>query len=170
MDWYLWVLIGFVIYNFLFLFIYLWKTEGIYNFRCFVAQTFVSIIGTILFLIIPFLWIYIFIKFLELSDKDKDNHEETFTIHNLTKENKITLRQMGFQEGKFVSWHNLEYSGFRWRNVSARIIVSYNGRVLVQGRQDENMKTIVSIIRNLPKPKPKPIVKGEKESEVNENI
>jgi hypothetical protein len=155
MDWYLWVLIGFVIYNFLFLFIYIWKTKDVDNF---------TIIATILFLIIPFLWIYIFIKFIELSDKDKDNHEETFTIHNLTKENKITLRQMGFQEGKFVSSHNLDYSGFRWWNASARIIVLYNGRVLVQGRQDENTKTIVSIIRNLPKP----IVKEEKESEVNE--
>ncbi len=165
MDWYLWVLIGFVIYNFLFLFIYLWVSSGIFTFKSFMIDIFASIIITIVLLIIPFLWIYIFIKFIELSDKDKDNHEETFTIHNLTKENKITLRQMGFQEGKFVSWHNLEYSGFRWRNVSARIIVSYNGRVLVQGRQDENMKTIVSIIKNLPKPKPKPIVKEEKESE-----
>lgn len=170
MDWYLWVLIGFVIYNFLFLFIYIWVDLGNFTFKSFMIYIFASIIITILFLIIPFLWIYIFIKFIELSDKDKDNHEETFTIHNLTKENKITLRQMGFQEGKFVSSHNLDYSGFRWWNVSARIIVSYNGRVLVQGRQDENTKTIVSIIRNLPKPKPKPIVKGEKESEVNENI
>lgn len=159
MVWYLWVLFGFVVYNFLFIFIYLWKTGGIDNFKDFVVSTCVSIIATIVFLIIPFLWIYIFIKF------DKDNHEETFTIHNLTKENKITLRQMGFQEGKFVSSHNLDYSGFRW-NDSARIIVLYNGRVLVQGKQDDKIKAIVSIIRNLPKPKP--IVKGEKGSEVNE--
>lgn len=163
MDWYLWVLIGFVIYNFLFVFIYFWKRGGIDNFKDFMVHTFGSIIATILFLIIPFLWIYIFIKFIELSDKDKDNHEETFTIHNLTKENKITLRQMGFQEGKFVSSHNLDYSGFRLKD-SARIIVLYNGRVLVQGRQDKNTKTIVSIIKGLPRP----IVKEEKESEVNE--
>lgn len=167
MDWYLWVLLAFASYNFVFVFIYLWVSSGIFTFKSFIIDIFASIITSVVFLIIPFLWIYIFIKFIELSDKDKDNHEETFTIHNLTKENKITLRQMGFQEGKFVSTHNLEYSGFRWRNVSARIIVSYNGRVLVQGRQDENMKTIVSIIKNLPKPKPKPIVKEEKESEVN---
>jgi len=165
MDWYLWVLLAFASYNFVFVFIYRWVSSGIFTFKSFIIDIFASIIITIVLLIIPFLWIYIFIKFIELSDKDKDNHEETFTIHNLTKENKITLRQMGFQEGKFVSWHNLEYSGFRWRNFSARIIVSYNGRVLVQGRQDENMKTIVSIIKNLPKPKSKPIVKEEKESE-----
>lgn len=165
MDWYLWVLLAFASYNFVFVFIYLWVSSGIFTFKSFIIDIFASIITSVVFLIIPFLWIYIFIKFIELSDKDKDNHEETFTIHNLTKENKITLRQMGFQEGKFVSTHNLDYSGFRWRNASARIIVLYNGRVLVQGRQDENTKTIVSIIRNLPKPKPKPIVKEEKESE-----
>ena len=166
MDWYLWVLLGLVVYNFLFLFIWTCKeNKGIGSFKDFIFAILVSIMFTVIFTLVPFLWIYIFVKWIDLLYDDIHNREETFTIHNLTKENKITLRQMGFQEGKVVSSHNLDYSGFRL-NDSARIIVLYNGRVLVQGRQDENTKTIVSIIKKLPEPKP--IVKEAKESEVNE--
>ena len=77
--------------------------------------------------------------------------EETFTIHPLTEENKITLRQIGFKEGRFVSHSNIDYEGFRYGY--GRITVCNDGRVCIWCGDVKNKKHLIEIIKNLPNKK-----------------
>lgn len=71
-----------------------------------------------------------------------------FEIAPLTEANKIALRQIGFQEGKFVSFSNIEYEGFRYKY--GRITVCNDGRVCVWDKYIKDGKHLVELIKNLP--------------------
>lgn len=82
---------------------------------------------------------------------------ETFTIHELTEENRIALRQLGFEEGKFINRSNIAYEGFRKRFFKGRAIISVcnDGRVSIWGERGEEVKVIINQIRLLPEGEPK---------------
>lgn len=75
----------------------------------------------------------------------------TFTIHKLTDKNKITLEQLGFKYGSFVSRQNINYRGYRYGR--GTIIVLPNGRVshIHKKLLNAEEKAIVGIVANLPK-------------------
>ena len=75
----------------------------------------------------------------------------SFDIHKLTDKNKITLEQLGFEYGRFLSRHNIDYRGYRYNR--GRIIVLPNGRVSYRHKKLLNAeeKAIVDIVAKLPK-------------------
>ncbi len=80
-----------------------------------------------------------------------DQSIRSFDIHELTDKNKITLEQLGFEYGSFLSRDNIDYTGYRYNR--GRIIVLPNGRVSYRHRKrlsaEEN--TIVDMVAKLPK-------------------
>ena len=105
-----------------------------------------SLIGLpIIILLTPF-WTIIAEKFNDMGIDDYKR--KTFTIHKLTRENKIALKQMGFEYGDFVSTSNLDYKGFR-RGFGS-IIVLPNGRVNYSSKLNDKEKVIIEIIKLLP--------------------
>jgi len=162
MEWYLWLLIGYtalVFLNVLALFII--KREYIGFFGTILIFVVILLIGLIA---TPFLWLIDFARFCLY----KTPSYKTWTIHELTEDNKTTLRQLGFQEGHFVSNNNLDYDGFRYNK--GEICVLYNGRINVKYlRMTTNKQDyLFKIIKELPKNeeekiKPKrPYVRKEK--------
>jgi hypothetical protein len=97
--------------------------------------------------ITPFLMIIAPVYF-SLNDTYKT---KVFTIHKLTTKNRTTLEQLGFIKGNFISTENLDYKGFRNKELDIR--VQYNGRVSVKYlyRLSREQKYMINIIRNLPK-------------------
>lgn len=99
-------------------------------------------------LVTPFLWLVVF---YELLTFDRHGYE-TFTIHELTEDNKTTLRNLGFQEGNFVSNENCDFSGFRVQD-NLNIKIQYNGRVAVKYLYalNKEQKIMIKLIKNLPR-------------------
>ena len=161
MELYLWLLIGYgtlVALNVLFVSI----KKGSYGFF---TNILLFIIAFIVGLVItPILCLIAFARFCLYNTPSY----KTYTIHELTEDNKTTLRQLGFQEGHFVSNNNLDYDGFRYNK--GEICVLYNGRINVKYlRMTTNKQDyLFKIIKELPKNeeekiKPKrPYVRKEK--------
>ena len=72
----------------------------------------------------------------------KKNWDNT---HKLTRENKIALKQMGFEYGDFVSTSNLSHKGFA--SGFGSIIVLPNGRVNYSSKLNDKEKVIIEIIK-----------------------
>jgi hypothetical protein len=145
MEWYFWLLIGYGIL------IFINTVVGYYQSIKSKSLTdiFLIIIGFIVGLLFtPLLWLVAWHNYATF----KTPQYKTFTIHELTEENKITLRELGFQEGEFVSNNNLDYKGFRYNR--GEISVLYNGRVSIKYlyRMSKEQKHLMQQIKNLPKP------------------
>jgi hypothetical protein len=145
MEWYLWLIIvyGVLIFvNTLFGII-----ESYDRFRWKIIFEFIAVFIMGIF-ITPILWLAGFFVF----GTDKAKNYKTFTIHELTEENKNTLRQLGFQEGEFVSENNIYYKGFRYGY--GLIGISYNGRVFAKYDYalSKKQKHLMKQIKNLPRP------------------
>lgn len=86
-----------------------------------------------------------------VDEQYRDQSIRSFDIHELTDKNKITLEQLGFEYGSFLSQHNIDYTGYRYNR--GRIIVLPNGRVSYRHRKllsaEEN--AIVDMVAKLPK-------------------
>ena len=123
MEWYMWLGIGYgslVFLNVLWTFI----IKGSYGFFTNISLFIVAyIIGLV---VTPILCLIAFARFMLY----KTPSYKTWTIHELTEDNKTTLRQLGFQEGHFISNNNLDYDGFRYNK--GEIWVLYNGRIGVK--------------------------------------
>lgn len=141
-----WVLV--VIYlalSFVLWLIFVKRTD--YKISSFKGVLIVILLFPICLIAMPFVWTYVFIKFFYLVDK---HTYTTFTIHALTEENRITLKQLGFKEGIFVSATNFEYDGFRKCIDNVTISVCNNGRVSVHGIIKSESAVLLKIIRALP--------------------
>ena len=140
-----WILVIYLVLSFVSWFIFVKRMD------CKVSSFRDVLVVILLFLIcliaMPFVWTYVFIKFLDLVDK---HTYTTFTIHALTEENRITLKQLGFKEGIFVSATNFEYDGFKKCIGSVTISVCNNGRVSVHGIIRPESAVLLNIIRALP--------------------
>ena len=101
------------------------------------------------FALMPFILLIAPFYFID----NKNPRYKTFTIHELTDDNKTTLKNLGFQEGEFVSNNNIDYKGFRYNH--GDIIVQHNGRVAVKYLYVISIekKHIIKQIKNLPKDK-----------------
>lgn len=143
--WWWWVLVIYLVLSFVLWIIFIKRID------CKISSFRDGLIVILLFLIcliaMPFVWTYVFIKFLDLVDK---HTYTTFTIHPLTEENRITLKQLGFKESIFVSATNFEYDGFRKCIGSVTISVCNNGRVSVHGVMRSESEVLLNIIRALP--------------------
>ena len=145
MEWY-WILLiayGVLIFlNTLDIYIFKTKHKGLDDILVF------PIIFLIGVLITPFLWIISFAYFIG----NRASNSETFTIHKLTEENKIALRELGFSEGSFVSAENISYQGFR--NLSQGIRILYNGRVSIRYKYtlSRKQKFLIKQIKSLKDP------------------
>jgi hypothetical protein len=145
MEWYFWLLIGYGVLIFINTMVgYIKETK-----RKKLSDIFrIFIVFFIGLFIAPFLWLvswYVFVIY--------DTHSyKTFTIHELTEENKVTLRELGFKEGEFISNNNIDYKGFRYGY--GLIGVQYNGRVFIKYlyRMSKEQKHLMQQIKNLPKP------------------
>lgn len=142
------ILIAYFVYNYLFALIYLIKVEAI-------RWKFGYVFGMLLFLIpftifmmitTPFVGIMWFAKAINRIKID------TFTIHNLTEENKIALRQLCFYEGTFVSAANFVYDGFRKKIGTTRIYISNDGYVCIWGDLTKEVKFYKERIKALREP------------------
>jgi hypothetical protein len=91
---------------------------------------------------------YVFVGFITLLFHS-GSERYTFTVHPLTRNNKILLRELGFNEGEFISEVNLEYEGFRYGR-SADIIVCYNGRISYKRGLNKKCHVIIQQLRELP--------------------
>lgn len=118
------------------------------HFRYYISFILVLLVWVILIPVGIFIWPIFLYKILV---DNKWTVENTFTIHPLTEENKITLRQIGFEEGRFVSHSNIYYDGFRYGY--GRIIVCNDGRVCIWRDDIKNKKHLIEIIKNLPNKK-----------------
>ena len=122
-----WVLVIYLVLSFVAWFIFVKRIDCKFHLLgCFDCNSFIFIC----LIAMPFVWTYVFIKFLDLVDK---HTYTTFTIHALTEENRITLKQLGFKEGIFVSATNFEYDGFKKCIGNVTISVCNNGRISVYG-------------------------------------
>ncbi|MCK9319857.1 hypothetical protein [Methanoculleus sp.] len=145
MEWYLWLLIGYgslIFLNVLALFII--KNETIGFFGTILLFIIMLLLGLI---ITPFLWLMAFARFCLY----KTPSYKIYTIHKLTEENKTTLRQLGFQEGEFVSNNNLDYEGFRLGK--GDIYITLNGRMGIKYRYFTSVEQdyYFKILKALPK-------------------
>ena len=144
MEWYLWLLIGYASWVFLTVLISLFTSRN-YGFW---YSIFIFVVAFLYGLIVsPFLWLISLYRYLRY---DKPSYK-TCTIHELTEDNKTTLRQLGFQEGSFVSNNNLDYDGFRYNK--GEIYVLYNGRIGVKYLRmtSTTQNHLFKIIKALPK-------------------
>ena len=146
MNIYLIILLSYVAFICLFGLILLRKSLGCSIFsKYFGSFILLGLMWTVLIPIFMIIWPYFLWKYLE-----EDAVEKTFTIHPLTEENKITLRQLGFLEGKLWSKANIEFDGFKLN----KITVCNDGRVCVWRGLQEDLKYLIKVIKNLPnKPK-----------------
>lgn len=142
MNIYLIILLSYVVFICLFGLILLRKSLGQSIFsKYFFPFILVSLLWLVLIPIFMIIWPYFLWKYLE-----EDAVEKTFTIHPLTEENKITLRQLGFLEGKLWSKANIEFDGFKLN----KITVCNDGRVCVWRGLQEDLKYLIKVIKNLP--------------------
>lgn len=100
----------------------------------------------------PFLWLTTLYKYLVNNEVKYDS----FTIHELTDENKEALRQMGFHEGEY-NIHDIKFSGFKYYSLESRnelIGIQNTGGVFVtySNRKSKELKQLQRIIRNLTNP------------------
>lgn len=146
MNTYLWILIGYLAFIYFFGLILLRKSLGCSIFSKYFGEF--ILLGLMWIVLIPIfmiIWPYFLWKYLE-----DDAVEKTFTIHPLTEENKITLRQLGFLEGKLWSKANIEFDGFKFN----KITVCNDGRVCVWRGLPQDLKYLIKVIKDLPdKPK-----------------
>jgi hypothetical protein len=151
-NWY-WFLIGYYVFCFIYLVVVAKTREKVKFFdqgffTGIITSIIVMLLTLYLMIILPFVWI---IWFTNSVNRIK-SHE--FTIHELTKDNKIALRQIGFEEGKFVSWNNFDYEGFRiYVNGLVgytTISISNNGRVSIKGTLNKEVKVLIKKIKSLP--------------------
>jgi len=146
MEWYLWLLIGYgtlVALNVLWVFV----KKGSYGFF---TNILLFIIAFIVGLVItPILCLIAFARFCLYNTPSY----KTYTIHELTEDNKTTLRELGFQEGDFVSNNNIAYSGFRYKK--GKIYVGYNGRIGVKYVRftSKEQDFLYKVIKELPEDK-----------------
>jgi hypothetical protein len=146
MNIYLIILLSYVAFIFLMGVVGLKIAYGkIRSFTDFIVIVAVSLLWLAIIPVGIFIWPIFLYKILV---DDKWTVEKTFTIHPLTEENKITLRQIGFEEGRFVSHSNIDYEGFRYGY--GRIIVCNDGRVCIWCGDVKNKKHLIEIIKNLP--------------------
>lgn len=143
--WWWWVLVIYLVLSFVAWFIFVKRLDC--KLSSFKDVLIVILLFFICLIAMPFVWTYVFIKFLDLVDK---HTYTTFTIHALTEENRITLKQLGFKEGIFVSATNFEYDGFRKCIGNVTISVCNNGRISVYGVMGHESKVLLNIIRALP--------------------
>ena len=146
------VLIAYFVYSYIFALIYLFKVEGVgggigYNFG---VSLLVIPITIFMMITMPFVGIMWFVKAINRIKMD------TFTIHELTEENKVALRQLWFDEGEFVSASNFVYEGFRKRVGTTKIYISNNGYVCIWGDLTSEVEFYKKTIKCLLKPKPEP--------------
>lgn len=144
MDWYMWLGIGYSSWVFISVAIALMQAnrDGIFDtiFKFIVAFIFGLVVS-------PFLLLFSFYIFL-LYDTPQ---YKTSSIHELTENNKVTLRQLGFDErDEFISNNNISYSGFR-RN-GGNIYIAYNGRIGVKylWRMSKEQKMLFKLLKGLP--------------------
>jgi len=155
MEWYYWVLIGYASFIFLNVQIAVFSNNRYFGVITWIfatlTATLIGIIVTPLLCLISFYYLLTY----------KTPKYKTFTIHELTEENKTTLRQLSFQEGNFVSNNNLDYDGFRYNKGS--IIVKYNGRVGMKylWLMSREQKYLFKKIKELPKEEPRKAKEGE---------
>ena len=145
MNWYIWVIIGYVIYVFVSTFV-AWGISDTRKHWYNVIEVFVAALFSLV--VTPFIWL-VSVFFTWHNDGVQ---YKTFTIHALTQENKVTLKNLGFQEGEFITGSNMTFKGFK--NYSLQVYIQKNGRVSIKYRFFMNMKQkqMVDIIKNLPKP------------------
>jgi len=145
MEWYYWLLIGYGVLIFINTMVSYNKSRS----RKEITDVFILLIIFVLGLVMtPFMWL---ISWFFYTNYNTPSYK-TFTIHELTEENKIALKELGFKEGKWVSNNNIDYSGFRYNGGS--ICVQYNGRVFVKYLWflSREQKFLIDKIRHLPKP------------------
>ena len=144
MEWYLWLLIGYAVWVFLALLVAYIKDMKRKKLSDLFGVIFLYIICLVISPFVMLLSIYYFVV-------DKSKNYETFTIHELSDENKIALKNMGFNEGEYVSYNNFDYKGFR--NVKHNISIQYNGRVSVRYNYSlsREQKHLIRQIKELPR-------------------
>ena len=144
MEWYLWLLIGYAVWVFLALLVAYIKDMKRKKLSHLFAGIFLYIICLVISPFVMLLSIYYFMV-------DKSKNYETFTIHELSDENKIALKNMGFNEGEYVSYNNFDYKGFR--NAKHNISIQYNGRVSVRYNYSlsREQKHLIRQIKELPR-------------------
>lgn len=74
---------------------------------------------------------------------------DSFTISDIDEGLRQTLIHLGFEEGKFVSRANQEYTGFRYRLPGRKITeitVTNTGRVTIWGNQSAHIKELKQIL------------------------
>jgi hypothetical protein len=145
MEWYYWLIIGYAVWVFITAFIKLLTTR---NYGFFVSLGTLILAFFVGLVISPFLWLislYYYFSYKTPSYK-------SFTIHKLSEDNKTTLRNLGFQEGEFVSNNNIDYKGFRYNR--GEVAVQYNGRVFAKYLflLSKEQKHLIAQIKALPKP------------------
>jgi uncharacterized membrane protein len=144
MEWYMWLGIGYLSWVFVSVLI------GLINSRNY------GFFNTILYFIVGFIYGVVvspFLFFISLYTYlmyDTPQYK-TWTIHELTEDNKTTLRQLGFDENvEFISNNNIAYGGFRWNN--GEIYIAYNGRMGVKYlfRMSKEQKMLFKLLKGLP--------------------
>ena len=75
-------------------------------------------------------WITMLLSYAYVLTHNKSEFK-VYTISALTDDQKNVLRQLGFEEGTFISPDNLEYEGFRFNKGDVR--VTNSGRVAFRG-------------------------------------
>jgi len=144
MEWYLWLLIGYGVYVFISVLVAIINAK-VYGFFDFIFKFILAFIVGLA--ISPFLWLISFYIFLGYDTPQY----RTFTTHELTEDNKVTLRQLGFDErDEFISNNNIAYSGFRWNG--GNIYIAYNGKIGVKylWRMSKEQKMLFKLLKELP--------------------
>jgi len=144
MGLYEWLGIGYLSYVFISVVIGLIRAR---KYKFFVAIYLFVVAFIVGVLISPFLWLVSLYVWL-LYDTPQ---YKTWTIHELTEDNKTTLRQLGFDErDEFISNNNISYGGFRWNK--GDIYIAYNGRIGVKYllRMSKEQKMLFNILKELP--------------------
>lgn len=145
MEWYLWLLIGYAVWVFISLVVGYIKDIR----RKKLIHLFYGVFVYITFLVIaPY---YILISLYHFLTDDTTNYE-TFTIHELSEDNKTALKNIGFIEGEYISYNNFDYKGFR--NSQHNISILYNGRISIRygNRLSREQKHLIKQIKALPRP------------------
>ena len=140
----MWLGIGYLSYVFVSVVIGLIRAR---KYKFFVAIYLFVVAFIVGVLISPFLWLVSLYVWL-LYDTPQ---YKTWTIHELTEDNKTTLRQLGFDErDEFISNNNITYSGFRWNG--GNIYIAYNGRIGVKylWRMSKEQKMLFKLLKELP--------------------
>lgn len=140
MEWYFWALIAYAVIVWLNVIVAYIKSESKskIDFLLVPATYILSLI------IAPFIWLIA----LERLISYEVYSYETFTIHPLTEDNKIALRNLGFKEGEFLALNNIPYAGFQKDGV----VVLYDGRVNARYiyRLNRTQNFLIGTIKNLP--------------------